>query len=801
MENAATSPFRPRRAEYHVISSRNTLPETQVLTAEELSQYESFDTIYRSLCAMMYNYAPLSGHPGGSISSGRFVTALLYDNMLYDFSDPGRSDADIISYAAGHKALGLYAHWALRNEIMRIAAPSMLPADMRQQLRLEDLLGFRRNPNTDTPLFKTLKVKPLDGHPTPATPFVKLATGASGVGVASSAGLAFAAADTYGERAPVVHIIEGEAGLTPGRVAETLAAVSTASLKNVVMHIDWNQASIDSNAVCREGAQRGDYVQWEPAELMYLHDWNTIYVEDGKDFHQVMAAQQLAAKMGNHQPTAIVYRTVKGWNYGIEGSPSHGAGHALCSAGFYKSILPVLGLSERSIELCRDDQLCRAGSDAAKLEHCFWNALLLVRDVLESHPELTHFFAQKIIGSRARLEREQRTPRVSVPDVSRVYAQAAQANTVPGELELQPGTSTTLRGQLGRVLQYYNKISQGALFTAAADLLGSTSVNQVGKDFGTGFFDAVKRPASRTLSIGGICEDAMAGIMSGISSYGYHIGVCSSYGAFIVPLAHISARLHAIGGQARQSISKDAYNPFIIISAHAGIKTGEDGPTHADPQPLQLIQENFPKGTAITLTPWDPQEMWPLVSAALAQRPAVISPFVTRPNETVPDREALGLAPAADATKGVYLLRRATGYEPDGVVVLQGSEVAYAFVQETLPLLLRNDIDVQVYYIASAELFDLLSPEEQEQAFPTKDRERAMGITGFTLPTMYRWITSKTGRRHTMYPFRKGHFLGSGKADRVVAEAGLDGHSQYQEISKYTTELLREENKITEIIE
>ena len=49
-------------------------------------------------------------------------------------------------YAAGHKALGLYAMWALRNEIVRIGAPELLPQDDRMQLRLEDLLGFRRNP-------------------------------------------------------------------------------------------------------------------------------------------------------------------------------------------------------------------------------------------------------------------------------------------------------------------------------------------------------------------------------------------------------------------------------------------------------------------------------------------------------------------------------------------------------------------------------------------------------------------------------------------------------------------------------
>ena len=123
---------------------------------------------------------------------------------------------------------------------------------MRQRLRLEDLLGFRRNPITATPLFRKFGAKALDGHPTPATPFVRLSTGASGVGVASSIGLALAAREYYGADAPRVHVVEGEGGLTPGRVAEALAAAGTASLDNVVVHVDWNQASIDSNRVCRE---------------------------------------------------------------------------------------------------------------------------------------------------------------------------------------------------------------------------------------------------------------------------------------------------------------------------------------------------------------------------------------------------------------------------------------------------------------------------------------------------------------------------------------------------------------------
>ena len=146
--------------------------------------------LYRSLCTMLYNYVPMSGHPGGSISSGRMVAGLLFHSLDYDISEPDREDADIISYSAGHKALGLYAMWALRNEILRLGAPELLPTDEGKQLRLEDLLGFRKNPTNQSPLTRKLRTTPLDGHPTPATPFVRLATGASGVGVASSIGLA-----------------------------------------------------------------------------------------------------------------------------------------------------------------------------------------------------------------------------------------------------------------------------------------------------------------------------------------------------------------------------------------------------------------------------------------------------------------------------------------------------------------------------------------------------------------------------------------------------------------------------------
>jgi transketolase len=773
--------FGPRRAEWIRIPET---PEPAPLSRAELDRFEAFDLAYRSLCALLYNYVPQSGHPGGSISSGRIVAGVLFDATDYDLGRPDREDADIVSYAAGHKAMGLYAMWALRDEVARIADPALLPGDDRKRLRLEDLLGFRRNPETATPLFRAHHAKPLDGHPTPATPFVRLSTGASGVGMASSIGLAFAARDYYGADAPRVHVIEGEGGLTPGRVSEALAAAGTASLDNVVVHVDWNQASIDTNRVCRDGEEPGEYVQWTPMELFYLHDWNVVEVGSGLDFPQVLAAQRRAASLRNGQPTVVVYRTTKGWKYGIEGRASHGAGHKLCSDAFYHALAELGTRAGFPLPTCESGgHRCEMGRDGATvMEECFYEALLLVRRALENDRPTAEALAARLAGARERLERRSRRPREAAPRVDAVYERVASPDGLPPELRLAPGTVTTLRGELGKALHHLNVASGGALLVAAADLLGSTSVNAVAASLGEGYWNAGDNPGARTLSIGGICEDAMAGILSGLSAYGRHLGVGSSYGAFLAPLGHVAARLHAIGSQAKAP--RGPWSPMILVCAHAGLKTGEDGPTHADPQALQLLQENFPPGTAITLTPWDPAEIWPVLAAALRHRPAVLAPFVTRPNETVPDRAALGLAPVETAASGLYLLRRPRG-RGEGTIVLQESAVTFAFVEQALPLLERDGLDPWVYSVSSAEMFDLLPAEEQRRLFPEERAREAMGITGFTLPTMLRFVGSELGRAHTLHPFRKGHFLGSGPGPMVLAEAGLDGESQYRAIRAY----------------
>lgn len=772
--------FAARRGKYYDVN--DILKSGNPLNENEVKLFEKLDVIYRTLCAIMFNFVPTSGHPGGSISSGRFVSSILYNILDFDIKDPFKDESDMVVYGAGHKALGLYAMWALRNEVVRAFDPNALPEE-KFQMRLEDLLGFRRNPVNTLPLFKKYNAKALDGHPTPATPHVKIATGASGVGDTAAFGLALGAIDYFGENAPQVHVIEGEGGMTPGRVAEALAAASAMRLFNIKFHIDFNQASIDSNRVCREGELKGDYVQWNPMELCYLHDFNVIYVDDGKDFNKIAAAQQFAKQIDNKMPTAIVYRTVKGWKYGIEGRASHGAGHKLNSEGYYKAC--------EEFEQAFGKKIPHFSGEAIQdnMEKCFYDTLMTIRKAVEDEASFK-YFAEAIAESKKRLSADKRIPKSPGTKLEAIYNDnILNEKNIPEELNVKPGEITTLRGVLGSSLGYINKKSNGAILGVAADLLGSTSVNLVGSGFHEGFYDSVDNPDSRILAVGGICEDAIGGMMAGLSAYGKHIGVSSSYGAFISAMEHTAARLHGIGEQNKVMHFGGNYNTWILINAHAGLKTGEDGPTHADPQCLQLIQENFPPGIMVTLTPWEPGEIWPLLAAGLKQRPAVLSPFVTRPNEPVIDREKLNIAPASEAAKGVYALRKADPKRHlDGSIVLQESGVTIEFVTKVLPRLDDEGFNVNVYHVSSAELYDAHPKEEREELLPYTVRRDALGITGFTLPTMYKWITGFEARYNILHPFRHGYYLGSGTAESVLHQAGLDADTMYEEVKKYVAQ-------------
>ena len=114
--------FGTRRAEWVKVAD---VPPT--LTADELARFEAVDLFYRSLCAPPLQLRADVGPPRGLDLLGplRGGDPLRRDGLRRS-RNPDREDADIVSYAAGHKAMGLYAMWALRDEIARVGHPALL---------------------------------------------------------------------------------------------------------------------------------------------------------------------------------------------------------------------------------------------------------------------------------------------------------------------------------------------------------------------------------------------------------------------------------------------------------------------------------------------------------------------------------------------------------------------------------------------------------------------------------------------------------------------------------------------------
>ena len=103
-----------------------------------------------------------SGHPTSCMSCAELVSVLFFDEMRFDPKDPSGTDADVFILSKGHAAPIL---WAALKEAGAIT---------------DDLMTLRRIDS------------PLEGHPTPHCPWVRVATGSLGQGLAAAAGMAWA---------------------------------------------------------------------------------------------------------------------------------------------------------------------------------------------------------------------------------------------------------------------------------------------------------------------------------------------------------------------------------------------------------------------------------------------------------------------------------------------------------------------------------------------------------------------------------------------------------------------------------
>ena len=233
---------------------------------EELGQQLRVDSVRAAGLAK-------SGHPTSSMSAADLLAVLVSKYLRYDFSDPENANNDHLIFSKGHASPLIYAIYK---------AVGAISAD--------ELASYRKIGSM------------LEGHPTPALPWIDVATGSLGQGLPIAVGIALTAKrlDRLGYRTWAVC---GDSEMAEGSMWEAIEAAAYEGLDNLTAIVDIN----------RLGQSRETRYGWDVDVYRTRFDafgWHTI-VCDGHDVAAIDAAYAEALDTTD-RPTAILARTKKG---------------------------------------------------------------------------------------------------------------------------------------------------------------------------------------------------------------------------------------------------------------------------------------------------------------------------------------------------------------------------------------------------------------------------------------------------------------------------------------------------------
>src|SRR5437870_11997816 len=165
-----------------------------------------------------------SGHPTSSMSAADLMAVLMSSYLHYAIDKPGNPNNDHLIFSQGHASPLLYS--------MYKAAGAITDAELMTLRKF----GSR-----------------LEGHPTPAVPWVDVATGSLGQGLPVGVGVALAG--KYLDKLPYrVWVLCGDSEMAEGSMWEAFAHAAHYKLDNLTAILDMNRLG-----------QRGET----------MHGWNT----------------------------------------------------------------------------------------------------------------------------------------------------------------------------------------------------------------------------------------------------------------------------------------------------------------------------------------------------------------------------------------------------------------------------------------------------------------------------------------------------------------------------------------------
>ncbi|MFB3778830.1 MAG: 1-deoxy-D-xylulose-5-phosphate synthase N-terminal domain-containing protein [Bryobacteraceae bacterium] len=693
------------------------LPEIDELKLAELSR------IVRGLIFAAVDGAR-SGHPGGSSSKvEQLLTLVVCGALGFDPLRPKHPGRDRIVWSAGHCSPLHHSLVALVYESVRRRGGN-LPAEARNAaVYPKELAKFR---TFDGP----------SGHVESCYALADTSTGSSGHGF--SAGLGFAVLHRSCGLDTRVWVIAGDAETEEGMSYEARNVASTLGAGNLVVTLDYNHLGIDGPI-------------WEAMPSPYLNHWRApgwnVIEADGHNFLELAHAYCLAAQgFGSGAPTVVICHAVKGKHYGrLQGSSdSHG------------TPLP----HPEYVEAMR-----RLGFDIPGKEGDVAADIDVVMSAL-GEAERGYLLA-RLEASAARLEPESQLARrieVALPGRPMAdYRSFRRPAELPPELIFPEGGAVATRKASEAWFEWAMK-NTAFFYVGSGDLM---------KSILTGKAESVYGVLSKDNRLGrglrfGIAEQNMAMMSTALAQDtlpgGYRpMSAFASYGVF-TPMMANAVRMTLINSD----VNPAARAFFIVLAAHDGPETGEDGPTHHGLFWMSLFTA-YP-GIKV-YKPLDANEtVEMLFHAASRGEPVALS--VARPPTPVLKRGD-GVPPAREAIHGAYVFRpfRGTG-KPKLVVAVCGGQVMANLLQ-VLPEI-EEKADVKIIAVTSPQLFEELrerDPARAEAILSDEERQHVVTLHNgwpgflypFLLPADYR------SRAHGMDRFSR-----SGQPSEIYAHAGFD---------------------------
>jgi transketolase len=231
--------------------------------------------IRRDIVRMVYGAQ--SGHPGGSLGTADFLTALYFKVLKHDphFHMDGKNE-DLFFLSNGHISPVFYSALARSG-----------------YFDIKELSTFRKINSR------------LQGHPTTHEhlPGIRVASGSLGQGMSVAIGAALG--KKLNNDKNIVYSLHGDGELDEGQNWEAIMFASAHKVDNLISTVDWNGQQIDGTT--KSVMDLGDI-----HAKFFAFGWTTLEM-NGNDMDDVLATLDRARNLtGQGKPIAIMMHTVMG---------------------------------------------------------------------------------------------------------------------------------------------------------------------------------------------------------------------------------------------------------------------------------------------------------------------------------------------------------------------------------------------------------------------------------------------------------------------------------------------------------